>query len=216
MLSVPFAGEDWMLHPGRALYWPRMRTLIIADLHFGKGSLFRAAGVPVPAGSTSQGLDALSSLINELQPARLLILGDFFHGKASRQQSTLDTISRWRQRQRNVEMLLVRGNHDRHAGDPSPDWRIECRDAPLREGSLAFCHEPCALPDVPVICGHVHPAAHVKDFDGSMVKIPCFVVEPNQMILPAFGKFTGTHGMSPSAHRQIYLAAAGKVVKLRS
>ena len=47
------AGTRWVLLAGRALLWPERRTLLVADLHLGKGAVFRARGVPVPSGSTA-------------------------------------------------------------------------------------------------------------------------------------------------------------------
>ncbi|HAV82062.1 MAG TPA: phosphoesterase, partial [Erythrobacter sp.] len=40
MVPLSFAGEEWLLTEGRALYWPRERALLVADLHLEKGSFF--------------------------------------------------------------------------------------------------------------------------------------------------------------------------------
>jgi len=40
MLPVPIsvAGEDLVLPPCRALYWPYKRWLVVSDLHLGKAA----------------------------------------------------------------------------------------------------------------------------------------------------------------------------------
>lgn len=216
MQKMEFAGEEWMLTPQRAMVWLRRKTLIIADPHFGKASLFREAGVPVPKGTTSHDLAALTQLIEQHSPERLLVLGDFFHGKASRQDSTLGAITHWRSRHASLAIEVIRGNHDRHAGDPCDEWNMTCLNGPVREDAVAFCHEPCEVKDAGVICGHVHPAVTLADFDGSKTKIPCFFIDEKLMILPAFGRFTGTHPVKPTETSRIYIAAAGKVILLPS
>jgi DNA ligase-associated metallophosphoesterase len=216
MLKIKFAGEEWMLTPQRAMVWPRRKTLILADTHFGKASLFREAGVPVPKGTTSHDLTNLTGLIEAHAPERLLVLGDFFHGKAGRQDSTISAISHWRNRFGSLAIEVIRGNHDRHAGDPCNEWNMTCLEGPVREGAVAFCHEPREIEQAHVICGHVHPAVTLADFDGSKTKIPCFFAEEKLLILPAFGRFTGTHPMKQTETSRIYMAAAGKVILLPS
>jgi len=40
-------GEELLLLPQRALWWPAQKTLLVADLHFGKAATLRAHGIPV-------------------------------------------------------------------------------------------------------------------------------------------------------------------------
>ncbi|MEP0562250.1 MAG: phosphoesterase, partial [Qipengyuania citrea] len=48
MVPLSFAGEEWLLTEGRALYWPRERALLVADLHLEKGSFFARHGQLIP------------------------------------------------------------------------------------------------------------------------------------------------------------------------
>ena len=216
MLNIQFANQEWMLCASRALIWSKRKTVIVADIHFGKASLFREAGVPVPRGTTSADLSTLTQLIADYTPERLLILGDFFHGKSGRQDSTLDAITHWRNQYASLTIEVIRGNHDRHAGDPCDEWNMTCIDGPMIDGEIAFTHEPKTVQGCVNICGHIHPAIALADFDGSKTKLPCFFVDEQQMILPAFGRFTGTHSMKPTNTSRIYIAAAGKVILLPS
>ncbi|MEZ4681209.1 MAG: metallophosphoesterase [Caldilineaceae bacterium] len=127
MNSIPLevANETLHLLPERALYWPRTQTLFIADPHFGKDATFRAHAIPLPQGTTRTELDRLSQAIERTGAQKLIILGDLLHAAKGREPALLDTVTAWRAEQATLSIYLVRGNHDRHAGDPQPNgvWR---------------------------------------------------------------------------------------------
>src|SRR5688500_15648456 len=130
-ISLTLAGEQGCLMSERALYWPGTSTLVVADLHWGKASTFRAVGIPIPIGTTSDDLARLDSALIRTGARRMVVLGDLFHAKAGRIASlTLAELRRWRSMAAPVEILLVRGNHDRHSGDPPNDLHINCVNSP--------------------------------------------------------------------------------------
>ena len=73
-------GEILLLHPERALLWPARRTVIVADTHFGKSSVFAHHGLAVPNGADALDRQRLTNLIAQSGSTRLLVLGDFLHG----------------------------------------------------------------------------------------------------------------------------------------
>jgi DNA ligase-associated metallophosphoesterase len=155
-LATTLAGERMLLLAQRALYWPRERTLFVADVHLGKAAAFRAGGVPVPRGATASDLSRLTALLAGTGARRLVVLGDLLHAAAGR-VATLDAaFLRWRASHGAIEMTLVRGNHDTHAGDPPDGWRICVVAAPF-----LLCHEPCEPPTGYALCGHVHPGVRL-------------------------------------------------------
>ena len=104
------AGEEVRLLPERALFWPRTATLVVADLHWGKGATFRAAGIPIPMGSTSDDLDRLDAALRRTAADRLIVLGDLFHARVGRIATrTLAELRRWRDLRAGLEIMLVRG-----------------------------------------------------------------------------------------------------------
>ncbi|HEX6695083.1 MAG TPA: metallophosphoesterase, partial [Longimicrobiales bacterium] len=117
-VEVVVAGERLLLCPELAVYRATERTLYVADTHFGKSATFRSEGLPVPHGTTADAVARLDALRARLDVQRLIILGDFLHAAQGRTPGTLDALRDWRSRWADVEMTLVRGNHDRHAGDP--------------------------------------------------------------------------------------------------
>ena len=190
ILATAIGGERVVLHAERALYWPRERTLFIADLHLGKAAAFRAGGVPLPRGSTTADLARLTALLARTGAARLVVLGDFLHAKAGRVVALARAFTAWRAQHPDIELLLVRGNHDDHAGDPPPEWRVRCVDEPHPLPPFLACHRLAAPPSGYALCGHLHPGVRIEAA-GESARLPCFVLGPRRAILPAFGRFTG-------------------------
>jgi len=175
MLTI--AGEEVYLLAERALWWPNASTLIVADLHWGKASTFRATGIPIPIGTTSDDLARLDSALTRTGARRMVVLGDLFHAKAGRIAShTLAELRRWRSLAAPVEILLVRGNHDRHAGDPPSDLRINCVNAPAFVPPFVFRHEPVESGDAYGLAGHVHPGITLMGRGLQRETLPCFVI----------------------------------------
>ena len=83
--AADIAGERVSLLPERAAYWERTRTLLVADPHFGKAAAFRAAGVPVPRGTTTGSLTRLDAALARTGAARIVFLGDFLHAREGRE-----------------------------------------------------------------------------------------------------------------------------------
>ena len=205
-LPIDLAGETVLLLPQKAVYWPRERTLVIADIHFGKAASFRALGVPVPRGTTSENLAALDALLALHATDRIVFLGDFLHAKAAHASATVQAMLAWRARHPHLVLTLVRGNHDRHAGDPSVLLRIDMVDEPYEAGPFAFCHHPELAAAGYVLAGHVHPVYRLAGRRDAL-RLPCFVVGPGRAILPSFGAFTGGHVIERGAGERVYLAA---------
>ncbi len=200
------AGEEVRLLPERALFLQGSCTLVVADMHWGKAATFRAAGIPIPGGGTEEDLTRLDAAVGRTGARRLIVLGDLFHARAGRIATrTLAALRAWRERSARIEILLVRGNHDRHAGDPPADLRINCVNSPAFLPPFALCHEPREFEDGYTLAGHVHPGWR---------RLPCFLVRPRVTILPAFGSFTGTAPVFPMPEDQAFVVADGEVLSL--
>jgi DNA ligase-associated metallophosphoesterase len=211
---IELAGEQLVLLPQKALLWPGERTLVVADIHFGKAASFRAHGVPVPRGTTTQNLDALDELVEMYAPARIVFLGDFLHARAAHAPATQAALLAWRERRPRLQLTLVRGNHDLRAGDPAARLAIELVDEPVEAGPFAFCHHPDLETPGYALAGHVHPSFLLSNrFDA--LRLPCFVVGPRRMILPSFGAFTGGHLVTPAAGEAIYVSSGEAVHYVR-
>ena len=209
--TLPWGGETLHPLPEHALWWPAAQTLFIADLHLGKAASFRAQGQPVPGGTTRNNLERLDALIARTQAAHLVCLGDFLHAASARTPAVLQALQHWRARHPALRITLVRGNHDDHAGDPPPETRIAVVDEPWPLGPFLCCHHPQTAPAAWVLAGHVHPVHTLRGVGRDRLRLPCFVADAQQLLLPAFGAFTGGHEVPRAAGRRLYLVGGDRV-----
>jgi DNA ligase-associated metallophosphoesterase len=211
-LTLTLAGESVLLLPERALFWPRHATLFVADTHWGKAAAFRAAAIPVPGGATSADLDRLQRALDRSGARRLVVLGDLLHARAGRAEGTLAAIAAWRRSQPELEILLVRGNHDRSAGDPPPEWGFELASEPVTLNPFVLRHTPEPSADGYVLAGHLHPGVRLLGAGRQRELLPCFWFGSRVGVLPAFGSFTGSLPIAPQPGDAIVVVAGDELV----
>ena len=207
-LDVTLAGEALVLLAGRALYWPRRRRLLIADLHLGKDAAFRRAGIALPDGGTMDDLDRLAGLASRCGAAELWVLGDLLHGPPDG-SAWRAAWAHFRNAHPALDIVLVQGNHDRaiaRAGLAITTLADPVDDPPFL---LGHAPTPDDLPDRFGICGHVHPVVRVPGLPG---RFPAFVIERRRLILPAFSAFTGGWQVDEAAW--CYACIAGELLAL--
>ncbi len=210
MEKFSFLDQKLHLYPEPALYWAEARTLIVADVHLGKAAAFRAAGIPLPAGTTGDNLDRLSAALARSGAERLLILGDWLHARRGRTDAVLSQVSAWRRQHRELAIDLVLGNHDEHAGRPPDEWDIRCIDE-LVESPFVWRHESREAAAGYVIAGHVHPAVVLRG-RGEHLTLPCFYFGRDYGLLPAFGDFTGFGVIRPRAGEAVFVLVEGEIL----
>ncbi len=190
--SLEFANE-------RAIFWNREKMLIISDLHIGKSAHFRKNGIAIPSQVLEKDLLRLEWLIQYFSPTKLLIVGDFLHAGAN---SDLEIFRLWRNRFHNLEILLVKGNHDRISTKSLDNLEITIFENQLDISPFNFIHEPQIIMNQFVISGHFHPGVSLKQGKIQTLKLPCFAISNQQLILPAFSQFTGLDLKSIDHHFQ--------------
>jgi uncharacterized protein len=205
----------WLL-PDKAIFLPQQNILMVADVHIGKAATFRSLGVPVPGGTTQENLQRLTALVEQTQASRLVILGDLFHGPEAKQKSILQAFGLWRQSVKAVEVVLVTGNHDAKA-------RLSLAALGVREianhclvtvPGFALNHEPTVqtVGEPFAICGHWHPVFRINGKAKSdSLRLPCFWRQEHQLVLPAFGEFTGGHPVDWQVGDAVYVTDGVKV-----
>src|SRR4051812_29140716 len=77
--SLKIRGQSFDFLGSRTLFWREARTLLAADLHWGKTEVFQSHGVPVPKGVLGDDLLKLSEAMQLTQAKRLIVLGDLVH-----------------------------------------------------------------------------------------------------------------------------------------
>ena len=76
-------GATLLADASGALIWPERRALMVADLHFEKGSAFAARGRLLPPYDTAATLAALREVIARHRIKAVYCLGDSFHDGAA-------------------------------------------------------------------------------------------------------------------------------------
>jgi len=214
MTDCEIAGERLVLLPERAAFWPARAMLFVADFHLGKAASFRAAGIPMPAGTTSENVERLGRAIDRTRASHVVFLGDFLHSAEGRAPRTFERFSTWRASHGDVKVTLVRGNHDRKAGDPPAEWKIDCVDAGAALGPFVLNHEPGPARAGYALAGHIHPAVRLSGEGDETLRLPCFWFAKRHGVLPAFGAFTGSAVVRPRPGDRVFVIAEGEVVQV--
>ncbi len=186
MVPFSFAGEEWLLVQGRALFWPRENALLVADLHLEKASFFARFGQMLPPYDSRETLERLALALRETGARRVICLGDNFHdgdGPARLEPHAAGMLAALT---RVVDWVWIAGNHDGLETAVLPGTTV----AELALGGVALRHE--ARPGAPglEISGHFHPRLVVKG-RGRRVVRPCAVSSGSRLVLPAYGALTG-------------------------
>lgn len=198
--TILFAQQQLILTNQRALFWEKRRLLVLSDLHLGKAAYFRQNGIAMPGRIGIDDLNRLAELILFFDARSVLIVGDLVHAGANQEVSSF---GRFTAQFPCIDFLLVKGNHDRFPQELSAELGIDAVYDALTIEPLHFIHHPEQhLPGQYTISGHIHPGVTLKMPDKKTMRFPCFAVTEEQLILPAFSKFTGTDTRSiPSGAR---------------
>lgn len=217
MSELEWGGQTWRLRADRTAHWVERNTLVVADPHFGKAEHFRGSGIPVPTGTTRHNLERLDAALRATDAERLIVLGDFFHSRGGVTPTLIEQLAAWRQRWDGLEVVNVRGNHDRQAGDPPAEVGVVCVAGPWRdehEQAPAFAHEPREPGHTATLCGHVHPAVMLEGLGKSRMRAACFHFSPRCATLPAFGAFTGMKVIRPRRGDRVFAVGPAEVVEV--
>ncbi|OSP56528.1 ligase-associated DNA damage response endonuclease PdeM [Pseudoruegeria sp. SK021] len=183
--AISFHGQKLVARPSGTLWWPDVGLLCVSDLHLGKAErIARRGGTMLPP---YEGHDTLARLEVELdatQARHVVCLGDSFDDPAAATAFPNDLRS-WLERLiLGRTWVWVEGNHD-PGPNPMPGRHLAQYDL----HGLTFRHE-ARVGASGEISGHYHPKARLK-LRGTSVIRPCFLIDDDRVILPAFGTFTG-------------------------
>ena len=214
MLELSRAGETLLIDADHALIWPAQRSAFIADLHLGKGEIFRRSGIPIPEGTTRDDLLRLNALVERFGLERLVLLGDFLHGPSTGVATHIDAFAAWRVQRPKLEFIVVAGNHDRHAAGKELAECVQWEREGYTIGPFACCHHPCEIESRYVLSGHIHPVISLHGSHRERLRIPVLWARRHYAVLPSFGSFTGGAVIEPDERDEVYGMAAGRVWKV--
>lgn len=179
-------GAALMADPSGALVWPEQALVVVADLHFEKGSSLARRGTLLPPYDTRATLTRLEQVLARWQPRRVISLGDGFHDPAASERLATSDRRRLAALTDACEWLWLAGNHD-----PGPPQGVGGRvEAAVEIDGVVFRHLPAGSSSGAEVAGHLHPKARVAARARSVSR-PCFVGDGTRLLLPAFGSYTG-------------------------
>lgn len=195
-MEINLLHNTFTLLPQRAMIWKEKRMLILGDLHIGKISHFRHAGIAVPAAALAENFVRLDSILQRHPVNEILFAGDLFHSSINNEWQLF---TEWRMQYSNIPVNIVPGNHDTRALPFYRDAFLQILDDEHKIGPFTFSHHPktAFAENEYVISGHVHPVIQLTGAGRQYLKFPCFYFGKQQCILPAFGNFTGGYSIKP-------------------
>jgi len=200
-------NTSFELHPTGALYWPERKLALIADAHLGKVAHFRKHGRPVPIEAITENFKRLDAVIETFDIQELCFLGDLFHSAINTEWIYFE---QWVKTQV-ITLSLVIGNHDIISPERFEQLGIILYKERIIKPFL-LTHHPEEREDLFTICGHIHPGIRLKGPGKQTLKLPCIHKKTHQLILPAFGEFTGSHTISPDKEDEIFVITSDEVI----
>ncbi len=191
------------------MFWEEEDMLVISDVHLGKVSHFRKFGSAVPQQAVKGNFQKMDAVIAFFAPHKIVFLGDLFHSTLNKEWLIFAT---WLEKI-SAEVILVEGNHD----IISPLKYDALGVKSIREivlHNFLFTHHPEERAGFFNFSGHIHPGVKINGLGRQQLKLSCFFKSKDQLILPAFGEFTGKHILIPQGDDEVYVVTKEEVICL--
>lgn len=213
--KIELKGEELILDADKALYWPRYRTLILTDLHFGKVGHFHKQGIAIPFQVVGSDYERLDKLNDRYSIETWLCLGDLFH---SHWNQECPLFQEWRSRHPDQSFILIEGNHDRYSRKYLDTTHLLSLTH-LEMPPFYFIHDwkDRIFPEnLYPLSGHLHPAVKLYGKGRQTLRLPCFWFGEKGGYLPAFGQFTGTSLVEPQEGDRIYATLEEELIEINT
>ncbi len=208
-LPIQINSQNFTLHPSGAIFWIEKSMLLIADVHLGKVAHFRKHGAAIPSHVAFENLEKLTEVTNHFQPETVCFLGDLFHSTLN---SEWNDFAKWIE-YTSAKVVLISGNHDIIPPYLFEDLGVQIYEE-LKLDNFLLTHHPTVVESSFNFCGHIHPGVKLQGVGRQNVRLACFFKSENQLILPAFGNFTGKYTLKPSEKDEVYVIADDQVIQV--
>lgn len=207
--AVQIKDQNFILHASGALFWEEELLLIISDVHLGKVSHFRKFGSALPRRAAEGNFRKLDEVLAFFVPQKICFLGDLFHSSINQEwrlfEKWLSSVA--------VPVVLVEGNHDIISPLKYEELGVEVIPELLIK-SFFLTHHPEEREGWFNFSGHLHPGIRLSGPGRQVLKLPCFFQRGDQMILPAFGEFTGNYLLTPEESDKVYVITGERVFSI--
>ena len=82
---------------------------------------------------------------------------------------------------------------------------------------FVFMHDitGCDENDSYCFSGHIHPCINIRGIGKQSISLACFYFGKKFAVLPAFGKFTGTHEIKPRPGDHVFALVENKIMQIQ-
>jgi DNA ligase-associated metallophosphoesterase len=213
--QIKIKDSTFIALPQKAFFWVEEFTLLLSDIHFGKTATFRAAGIAIPEGSTTDDLKRLSDAVELTNAKKIIFLGDLIHHRTGKTRLITEQLKNWIEERPNREFVLITGNHDKSSDGISEIPQIKVVDELIIRNKFLLRHHPESQKGFFVICGHLHPAVRLRGTGHDSLRLACTHFSKNMAVLQAFGSFTGTSIIRPEPGDTVFMAHDGEVFSIK-
>ncbi|MFH0972204.1 MAG: metallophosphoesterase [Candidatus Micrarchaeota archaeon] len=156
------------------VYFEELGLLAVSDIQMGHEAVLHNIGIEVPAPQFPIIIERLEAMLKGTKAKRVLINGDLKHEFSKPLQQEWDEVLQLLNffKKREIELILVRGNHDNYVQKILRNQNLKMHDYFFEKGVL-FVHGHKKLEeygDIPefkeyktLVIGHVHPAVSLRD-----------------------------------------------------
>lgn len=212
-MELLLCNQHVELLPEKAIFWKEESILVVSDLHLGKTATFRRAGIPVPDAVMLHDLENLILLLQRKRAKRCVIAGDFLHHPSGLTDQTLALIEDWLLKTP-CPVDLILGNHDRAFKQIKHEhWKMTIYEKALFIKPFAFSHIHTDFPGFFTWSGHIHPQIIIGN-RRKMTRLPCFLIQPEKGLLPAYSSFAGGFSINRDPNSEIYAIVDDSVIKI--
>lgn len=191
---------------GALIIEEKERTAVISDLHIGFEGVARLEGAAFPSVQKDYLLGKLGLMFERYSPDRVVINGDMKHEFSRNLRDEWKEVSffiEWLKQR--AELTIIRGNHDNYLATIAGKHGLNLHDS-IEIGDFLITHGHMDVKtDKRVVIGHEHPTVVIRGAIGPLVRVPCFLVSPSLIVLPAMSRFS-MGGDILNSRRQRYLS----------
>lgn len=172
-------------------------TVVVGDLHLGYESSLESEGMFLPRINVGSVRNALNVILDEYEPERVVLLGDIKHdfrrSGYKAKEEVRDIIGLVSDA---AETIVIRGNHDNFLQNILSDIGLNALDHyDIMGYRLEHGHEDSGIR--PVIIGHEHPSVRIRGETGGNVKLQCYVVaKEGVIVIPPFSPFASGNDLN--------------------
>jgi len=207
--KIQLANQTFILHHSGTMFWEEQELLLISDVHLGKISHFRKYGSAVPHAAISENFKRLDQVLEFFSPKHIVFMGDLFHSSLNMEW---DLFTEW-MKTIDIPVILVAGNHDIISELKYEALGVKIYSEISIE-NLLLTHHPEEREGFFNICGHLHPGFKLRGNGRQILRLRCFYQNKEQLILPAFGEFTGNFWISPNEGDRIFAITNSEVISV--